>query len=239
MDRMPIQTYVMEYDEETVREAINRELRRGGQVYYVYNRVTDIADVALRIAKLVPDARVDFAHGQRELENVMYSFVNGDIDVLVSTTIIETGLDISNVNTMIIHDSDRYGLSQLYQLRGRIGRSNRTAYAFLMYRKNVMLKETAEKRLAAIREYTDLGSGFKIAMRDLELRGAGNLLGAQQHGHMNAVGYDLYCKMIPTSVMNFRSWIFIKELRGLRHNRIMMICWKNFWTVSENPERQC
>ena len=200
MDRMPIQTYVMEYDEETVREAINRELRRGGQVYYVYNRVTDIADVALRIAKLVPDARVDFAHGQmseRELENVMYSFVNGDIDVLVSTTIIETGLDISNVNTMIIHDSDRYGLSQLYQLRGRIGRSNRTAYAFLMYRKNVMLKETAEKRL---------GSGFKIAMRDLELRGAGNLLGAQQHGHMNAVGYDLYCKMLNEAV---------KEAKGI------------------------
>lgn len=209
MDRMPIQTYVMEYDEETVREAINRELRRGGQVYYVYNRVTDIADVALRIAKLVPDARVDFAHGQmseRELENVMYSFVNGDIDVLVSTTIIETGLDISNVNTMIIHDSDRYGLSQLYQLRGRIGRSNRTAYAFLMYRKNVMLKETAEKRLTAIREYTDLGSGFKIAMRDLELRGAGNLLGAQQHGHMNAVGYDLYCKMLNEAV---------KEAKGI------------------------
>ena len=209
MDRMPIQTYVMEYDEETVREAMNRELRRGGQVYYVYNRVTDIADVALRIAKLVPDARVDFAHGQmseRELENVMYSFVNGDIDVLVSTTIIETGLDISNVNTMIIHDSDRYGLSQLYQLRGRIGRSNRTAYAFLMYRKNVMLKETAEKRLAAIREYTDLGSGFKIAMRDLELRGAGNLLGAQQHGHMNAVGYDLYCKMLNEAV---------KEAKGI------------------------
>ena len=209
MDRMPIQTYVMEYDEETVREAINRELRRGGQVYYVYNRVTDIADVALRIAKLVPDARVDFAHGQmseRELENVMYSFVNGDIDVLVSTTIIETGLDISNVNTMIIHDSDRYGLSQLYQLRGRIGRSNRTAYAFLMYRQNMMLKETAEKRLAAIREYTDLGSGFKIAMRDLELRGAGNLLGAQQHGHMNAVGYDLYCKMLNEAV---------KEAKGI------------------------
>ena len=209
MDRMPIQTYVMEYDEETVREAINRELRRGGQVYYVYNRVTDIADVALRIAKLVPDARVDFAHGQmseRELENVMYSFVNGDIDVLVSTTIIETGLDISNVNTMIIHDSDRYGLSQLYQLRGRIGRSNRTAYAFLMYRQNMMLKETAEKRLAAIREYTDLGSGFKIAMRDLELRGAGNLLGAQQHGHMNAVGYDLYCKMLSEAV---------KEAKGI------------------------
>lgn len=209
MDRIPIQTYVMEYDEETVREAINRELRRGGQVYYVYNRVTDIAEVALRISNLVPDARVDFAHGQmseRELEQVMYGFINGEIDVLVSTTIIETGLDISNVNTMIIHDSDRYGLSQLYQLRGRIGRSNRTSYAFLMYRPNMVLRETAEKRLAAIREYTDLGSGFKIAMRDLELRGAGNLLGAQQHGHMNAVGYDLYCKMLSEAV---------KEAKGI------------------------
>ncbi len=209
MDRVPIQTYVMEYDEETVREAVNRELRRGGQVYYVYNRVNDIAEVALRLSRLLPDARVDFAHGQmseRELENVMFAFINGDIDVLVSTTIIETGLDISNVNTMIIHDSDRYGLSQLYQLRGRIGRSNRTAYAFLMYRKNTMLKETAEKRLSAIREYTDLGSGFKIAMRDLELRGAGNLLGAEQHGHMNAVGYDLYCKMLSEAV---------KEAKGI------------------------
>lgn len=209
MDRMPIQTYVMEYDEETVREAISRELRRGGQVYYVYNRVTTIADVARKIEKLLPEARVDFAHGQmseRELENVMISFINGEIDVLVSTTIIETGLDISNVNTMIIHDSDRYGLSQLYQLRGRIGRSNRTAYAFLMYRRNQVLKETAEKRLAAIREFTDLGSGFKIAMRDLELRGAGNLLGAQQHGHMNAVGYDLYCKMLNEAV---------KEAKGI------------------------
>ena len=208
-DRMPIQTYVMEYDEETVREAIGRELRRGGQVYYVYNRVTDIDEVALRISKLVPDARVDFAHGQmseRELERVMYDFINGDIDVLVSTTIIETGLDISNVNTMIIHDSDKYGLSQLYQLRGRIGRSNRTAYAFLMYRRNTMLREVAEKRLSAIREFTDLGSGFKIAMRDLELRGAGNLLGAQQHGHMNAVGYDLYCKMLSEAV---------KEAKGI------------------------
>ena len=136
----------------------------------------------------------------------MYGFINGEIDVLVSTTIIETGLDISNVNTMIIHDSDRYGLSQLYQLRGRIGRSNRTSYAFLMYRPNMVLRETAEKRLAAIREYTDLGSGFKIAMRDLELRGAGNLLGAQQHGHMNAVGYDLYCKMLSEAV---------KEAKGI------------------------
>ena len=210
MDRVPIQTYVMEYDEETVREAIRRELRRGGQVYYVYNRVNDIAEVALRISRLVPEARVDFAHGQmsqRELEQVMYDFINGDVDVLVSTTIIETGLDISNVNTMIIHDSDRYGLSQLYQLRGRVGRSNRTAYAFLMYTKNKMLQETAEKRLSAMREYSDLGSGFKIAMKDLELRGAGNLLGAQQHGHMNAVGYDLYCKMLSEAV---------KEAKGIR-----------------------
>lgn len=209
MDRVPIQTYVMEYDEETIREAISRELRRGGQVYYVYNRVNDIAEVALRISKLVPDARVDFAHGQmseRELEKVMYGFISGEIDVLVSTTIIETGLDISNVNTMIIHDSDKYGLSQLYQLRGRIGRSNRTAYAFLMYRPNMILRETAEKRLAAIREYTDFGSGFKIAMRDLELRGAGNLLGAEQHGHMHAVGYDLYCKMLSEAV---------KEAKGI------------------------
>ncbi len=209
MDRMPIQTYVMEFDEETVREAIQRELNRGGQVYYVYNRVNDIADMAGRVAKLAPDAQVAYAHGQmseRQLEKIMYGFINGDVDVLVTTTIIETGLDISNVNTMIIHDSDRYGLSQLYQLRGRIGRSNRTAYAFLMYRRNQVLKETAEKRLSAIQEYTELGSGFKIAMRDLELRGAGNLLGADQHGHMLTVGYDLYCKMLSEAV---------KEAKGI------------------------
>lgn len=203
MDRIPIQTYVMEYEEETVREAVRRELNRNGQVYYVYNRVNDIADVAGRIAKLVPDAQVAYAHGQmteRELEKVMYAFINREIDVLVSTTIIETGLDISNANTMIIHDSDRYGLSQLYQLRGRIGRSNRTSYAFLMYQKDKVLKEVAEKRLSAIREFTDLGSGFKIAMRDLEIRGAGNLLGAEQSGHMQSVGYDLYCKMLSEAV---------------------------------------
>ena len=203
MDRMPIQTYVMEYNDEMVREAIERELSRGGQVYYVYNRVSDIADVAGRIQKLVPDANVTFAHGQmneRQLENIMCDFVNGDIDVLVSTTIIETGLDISNANTMIIHDADKMGLSQLYQLRGRVGRSNRMAYAFLLYRRDKLLKEVAEKRLAAIREFTDLGSGFKIAMRDLEIRGAGNLLGAEQHGHMEAVGYDLYCKMLGEAV---------------------------------------
>ena len=214
MDRMPIQTYVMEYEEETVREAVKRELNRGGQVYYVYNRVNDIADVSGRIARLVPEAKVAFAHGQmseKELEKVMYQFINGEVDVLVSTTIIETGLDISNVNTMIIHDSDRYGLSQLYQLRGRIGRSNRTAYAFLMYRRNQVLKETAEKRLAAIREFTDLGSGFKIAMRDLEIRGAGNLLGAEQHGHMEAVGYDLYCKMLSEAVKEAKGQVVMDD----------------------------
>lgn len=203
MDRLPIQTYVMEYNEEMVREAINRELARDGQVFYVYNKVKDIDDVTTKIQALVPEANVAFAHGQmkeRELERIMYRFINGEIDVLVSTTIIETGLDISNVNTMIIHDADNMGLSQLYQLRGRVGRSNRTAYAFLMYRRNKMLKEVAEKRLAAMKEYSELGSGFKIAMRDLEIRGAGNLLGAEQSGHMEAVGYDLYCKMLNEAV---------------------------------------
>ena len=206
-DRMPIQTYVLEYNEEMVREAIVRELSREGQVYYVYNRVNNIADVTASIQNLVPEATVAFAHGQmqeRELERIMYDFINGEIDVLVSTTIIETGLDIPNVNTMIIHDSDNMGLSQLYQLRGRVGRSNRTAYAFLMYKRDKMLKEVAEKRLAAIKEFTDLGSGFKIAMRDLEIRGAGNLLGAKQHGHMQAVGYDLYCKMLNEAVKNLK-----------------------------------
>ncbi len=206
-DRQPIQTFVCEYNEELVREAIARELAREGQVYYVYNRVAHIADIAAAIQNLVPEATVAFAHGQmneRELEHIMYDFINGEIDVLVSTTIIETGLDISNVNTMIIHDSDNMGLSQLYQLRGRVGRSNRTAYAFLMYKRNKMLREVAEKRLEAIREFTDLGSGFKIAMRDLEIRGAGNILGARQHGHMQAVGYDLYCKMLNEAVKNIK-----------------------------------
>jgi len=206
-DRLPIQTYVMEYNDEMVREAIIRELSRDGQVYYVYNRVNNIADVASKIAELVPEANVAFAHGQmkeHELERIMYDFIDGSIDVLVSTTIIETGLDISNVNTMIIHDADNMGLSQLYQLRGRVGRSSRTAYAFLMYRRDKMLKEVAEKRLQAIREFTDLGSGFKIAMRDLEIRGAGNLLGAKQHGHMQAVGYDMYCKMLNEAVKSLK-----------------------------------
>lgn len=202
-DRMPIQTFVMEYNEEIARDAINRELARGGQVYFVHNRVQDIADMAASVQNIVPDANVAFAHGQmseRQLEEIMYDFVNGDIDVLVSTTIIETGLDIPNANTIIIHDAERMGLSQLYQLRGRVGRSNRMAYAFLMYSRNKMLTEVAEKRLGAIRDFTELGSGVKIAMRDLEIRGTGNLLGAQQSGHLEAVGYDLYCKMLNQAI---------------------------------------
>ena len=203
VDRMPIQTFVMEKSEPIVREAILREVGRGGQVYYVYNRVGNMDIVANEIAKLVPEAVVAFAHGQmneRELERTMFRFVEGEIDVLVATTIVETGLDIPNVNTIIIEDADRLGLSQLYQLRGRVGRSNRTAYAFLLYKRDKLLKEVAEKRLAAIKEFTELGSGFRISMRDLEIRGAGNLLGASQHGHMEAVGYDLYCKMLNEAV---------------------------------------
>lgn len=207
VDRMPVQTFVMEYNDEMVREAINRELSRNGQVYYVHNRVNNIEDIASHLQKIVPSANIAVAHGrmsERALESVMYDFMNGDIDVLVSTTIIETGLDIANVNTMIIQDADRFGLSQLYQLKGRVGRSNRTSYAFLMYKRNKILKEVAEKRLQAIRDFTELGSGFKIAKRDLEIRGAGNVLGAEQHGHMEAVGYDLYCKMLSRAVSMYK-----------------------------------
>lgn len=207
VDRVPIQTFVTEHNDEMIREAINRELARGGQVYYVYNRVRSIDEAAAHIQELVPQANVAFAHGQmekRELEKIMVDFISGDIDVLISTTIIETGMDISNVNTMIIEDADKFGLSQLYQLRGRVGRSNRTAYAFLLYRRDRMLTEVAEKRLSAIREFSDFGSGFKIAMKDLEIRGAGNVLGKSQHGHMAAVGYDLYCKMLNEAVNDLK-----------------------------------
>lgn len=198
-ERHPIQTYVLEHNEQLIKDAIYREIGRGGQVYYVYNRVQNIDEVALKIATLIPEAKVAFAHGQmgeRELENMMIDFINGEFDVLVSTTIIETGLDIPNVNTIIIQDADRMGLSQLYQLRGRVGRSNRVAYAYLMYKKDKVLQEIAEKRLQAIKEFTEFGSGFKIAMRDLEIRGAGNILGERQHGHLDAVGYDLYCRLL-------------------------------------------
>ncbi len=203
-ERQPIQTYVLEHDDELIKDAIYREISREGQVYYVYNRVKDIDEVALKIGKMVPEANVAFAHGQmseRELEDIMVDFINGDIDVLVATTIIETGLDIQNVNTIIIQDADHMGLSQLYQLRGRVGRSNRLAYAYLTYKRDKVLQEYAEKRLKAIKEFTEFGSGFRIAMRDLEIRGAGNILGQRQHGHMDAVGYDLYCKLLEEAVM--------------------------------------
>ena len=203
VDRRPIQTYVMEYDKEIVKEAISRELSRNGQVYYVYNRVDDIERITLELRALLPDACVEFAHGkmkERELEDIMHAFISKEIDVLVSTTIIETGLDIPNVNTMIIHNADNFGLAQLYQLRGRVGRSDRSAYAFLMYRRDKVIKEVAEKRLSAIREFTELGSGYKISMKDLEIRGAGNVLGSSQSGHMQEIGYDLYVKLLNKAI---------------------------------------
>lgn len=202
-NRFPIQTYVMEYNGGLVREAIERELARNGQVYFLYNRVEDIERKAEEISMLVPDARVTYAHGrmtENELESVMLAFLAGEFDVLVSTTIIETGVDIPNVNTLIVFDADRMGLSQLYQLRGRVGRSNRVAYSYFTYRKDKVLTEVAEKRLQAIKEFTELGSGFKIAMRDLSIRGAGNILGAQQHGFIDSVGFDLYSQMLKEAI---------------------------------------
>ncbi|WP_226038370.1 transcription-repair coupling factor [Aquibacillus saliphilus] len=202
-NRFPIQTYVLEYNPIFLREAIEREMARGGQVFFLYNRVDNIERKAQEISELVDDARVAFAHGQMnesELENVMFSFLAGEFDVLVSTTIIETGVDIPNVNTLIVNDADRMGLSQLYQLRGRVGRSNRVAYAYFTYQKDKVLTEIAEKRLQAIKEFTELGSGFKIAMRDLTIRGAGNLLGAQQHGFIDSVGFDMYSQMLTEAI---------------------------------------
>ena len=202
-ERYPVATYVAEYDENLIRDAIMKEIGRGGQVYYLYNRVEGIYREANRLAELVPDARVAVAHGQmheRELEEIMMEVSDGDIDILVCTTIIETGLDIANVNTIIIENADRLGLAQLYQLRGRVGRSNRLAYAYLTFRRNKALTEEAEKRLLAIKEFTEFGSGFKIAMRDLEIRGTGNLIGAQQHGHLDAVGYEMYCQLLEQAV---------------------------------------
>lgn len=206
-NRYPVQTYVMEQNDEILADAIKKEIGRGGQVYYLYNRVSGIQGVARRIQALVPEARVGVGHGkmkEEELENVMMDLMDGEINVLVCTTIIETGLDVPNVNTIIIENADKMGLAQLYQLRGRVGRSNRLAYAYLTYRRDRMMTDVAQKRLSAIREFTEFGSGFKIALRDLEIRGAGNLLGAQQHGHMDAVGYDMYCKLLKESVDELR-----------------------------------
>jgi len=213
-ERYPVQTYVMEYNDEVVRDAINREMSRGGQVFYLYNRVRAINQKAAEIQKLVPEARVAIAHGQMnetELENIMFRFINGEYDILVCTTIIESGLDMPNVNTIIVEDADKMGLAQLYQLRGRVGRSNRLAYAYITYKKDKVLSEIAEKRLQAIKEFTEFGSGFKIAMRDLQLRGAGNLLGPQQHGHIDSVGYDMYCKLLAEAVNELRGIPVTKE----------------------------
>ena len=202
-DRYPVQTYVMEMDDFVIREAIEKELARGGQVYVLHNRVDSIERVASEIERLVPDASVAVGHGkmrEHQLEDIIMDFSNREYNVLVSTTIIESGMDIPNVNTMIVLDADHFGLAQLYQLRGRVGRSDRMAYAYLMYKKDKTLTEISEKRLRAIKEFTEFGSGFKIAMRDLELRGAGNLLGTEQSGHMLNIGYELYCKMLEEAV---------------------------------------
>ncbi|HYH02306.1 MAG TPA: TRCF domain-containing protein, partial [Bacillota bacterium] len=201
--RYPIRTHVLEFNEEVIREALQREMDRKGQVYFVYNRVETIDQMAGYLQRLVPGARIIIGHGQMDedqLERVMLDFYDYEADILLCTTIIETGLDIPNVNTLIVYDADRFGLSQLYQLRGRVGRSNRIAHAYFCYRKEKTLAEKAEKRLAAIREFTELGSGFKIAMRDLEIRGAGNLLGPEQHGQIASVGFELYCRLLDEAI---------------------------------------
>jgi transcription-repair coupling factor (superfamily II helicase) len=206
-DRLPVQTYVVEYDEDLVKDAVLREMARGGQVFYVHNRVQSIEAVAARLQALAPKARVVVAHGQMkedELERTMFDFLEGEHDVLVSTTIIESGLDLPNVNTLIVEDADTLGLAQLYQLRGRVGRSNRVAYAYFTYRPGRVISEQAEKRLEAIHEFTELGSGYKIALRDLEIRGAGNLLGAEQHGFIASVGFELYCRMLEEAVRQLK-----------------------------------
>ena len=202
-ERLPVQTYVVEYDMNLVADAIKRELARGGQVYFVYNRVASINHMGELLEEALPGLRYAIAHGQmtgRQIEEIMTDFYEGHYDVLLSTSIIETGLDIPNANTIIIYDADRLGLSQLYQMRGRVGRSRRRAYAYFMYRPDKMLSEAAEKRLKAIEEFTELGAGFKLAMRDLEIRGAGNLLGSQQHGNIASVGFGMYVSMLEEAI---------------------------------------
>ena len=208
-NRIPVQTYVLEYDSEVIKEAITKELERGGQVFYLYNKTETIERKANEISELVPEAKVGFAHGKmsgKELEDIMLDFINKDINVLVCTTILESGIDIPNANTIIVEDADRLGLAQLYQIRGRVGRSDKQAYAYITYKRDKLINEVAEKRLKAIKEFTEFGSGFKIAMRDLEIRGAGSLIGEMQHGHMDQVGYDTYCKLLDEVV---------KEMKGI------------------------
>ena len=206
--RYPVQTFVTEYNEQLVREAILKELARGGQVYFLYNTVKTMDLFAASLQELVPEARIACAHGQmseRRLESTMMEFMEGKFDVLLCSTIIENGLDISNVNTMIVYDADALGLAQLYQLRGRVGRGARLGYCYLTFRRNKVLTEVADKRLTAIKEFTQFGAGFRIAMRDLEIRGAGDILGAEQSGHMAEVGYELYCKLINAAVKEVKN----------------------------------
>ena len=211
-NRKPVQTYVLEYDEEVIREAITKELERGGQVFYLYNKVDGIEKKSIEIENLVPEAKVAYAHGQmggNELEDIMFDFIKGNTNVLVCTTILESGIDIPNANTIIVENADRLGLAQLYQIRGRVGRAEKQAYAYITYKRDKLLTEVADKRLKAIKEFTEFGSGFKIAMRDLEIRGAGSLLGEIQSGHMEQVGYDTYCKLLDD---------VIKEMQGVTVN---------------------
>ena len=217
-NRRPVQTYVLEYDEEIIREAIMKEVEREGQVFYLFNNVEQIAKKADDVAKLVPEAKVSYAHGKmtgKELEEIMEAFINKEIDVLVCTTILESGIDMPNANTIIVENAERLGLSQLYQIRGRVGRSNRQAYAYITYKRNKLLSEVADKRLKAIKEFTEFGSGFKIAMRDLEIRGAGSMLGEVQHGHMEQVGYDTYCKLLD-EVMKETQGIQVQEEKDVQ-----------------------
>lgn len=217
-NRRPVQTYVLEYDEEIVREAILKEVERGGQVFYLFNNVEQIAKKANDVAKLVPEAKISYAHGKmtgKELEEIMEAFISKEIDVLVCTTILESGIDMPNANTIIVENAERLGLSQLYQIRGRVGRSNRQAYAYITYKRNKLLSEVADKRLKAIKEFTEFGSGFKIAMRDLEIRGAGSMLGEVQHGHMEQVGYDTYCKLLD-EVMKETQGIQVQEEKDIQ-----------------------
>ena len=205
----------MEYDPEIVKEAITKELERGGQVYYLYNNVEGIERKAAEISNLVDEARVGYAHGKmtgNEIEEIMFDFISKKTNVLVCTTILESGIDIPNANTIIVENAERLGLAQLYQIRGRVGRSDRQAYAYVMYRRDKILSEVADKRLKSIREFTEFGSGFKIAMRDLEIRGAGSLLGEIQHGHMEQVGYDMYCKLLDEVVKEMQGFEVQEEL---------------------------
>lgn len=214
-ERFPVQTYVIENNDMIIKDAIKREIRRGGQVYFIYNRVESIENMYLHLTAMLPDIKIGIAHGQmgeEELERAMLNFYEGKYDILLATSIIENGLDVSNANTIIIYDADYFGLSQLYQMRGRVGRSKQMAFAYFIYQKDKILSETAEKRLQAIKEFAQLGSGFKIAMRDLEIRGAGDLLGSQQHGHISSVGFEMYCRLLEEAVETLQTGKPPKEI---------------------------